>query len=178
VSPDGKFYWDGTRWVPVQGQFAAAAQVPAGYEIKKKGHGLRNGAIGCLGLIVLIVIISIAAANGNHPGGSSNPGASTPAPSTAPAALKVLLDKRGSGINQTPKFTAGGDWEIDWSYDSSSFGSDGNFAIVVYQGDGTLSGIAANQLGAKGSDVAYEHQGGTYYLEMNSECNWHVIVKG
>jgi len=178
VSPDGKFYWDGTRWVPVQSQSAVAAQVPSGYEIKKKGHGLRNGAIGCLGLIVLIVIISIAAANANHSGGSNNPAASTPAASTAPVALKVLLDKTGSGINKTRDFTAGGDWEIDWSYDCTSFGSQGNFAIAVYNADGSLDDIAANQLGKKGSDVSNEHQGGTYYLEMNSECNWHVIVKG
>ena len=152
-------------------------QLPSGYEIKKKGHGLRNGAIGCLGLIVLVVIISIAA-SGNHSGGSNNPAASTPAASTAPVALKVLLDKSGTGINQTPKFTAGGDWEIDWSYDCTNFGSNGNFIITVYQGDGTLVGVAANQLGAKGSDVSNQHQSGTYYLEMNSECDWHVIVKG
>ena len=179
VSPDGKFYWDGTRWVPVQSQSAVATQVPAGYEIKKKGHGLRNGAIGCLGLIVLIVIISIAAASGNHSGGSSNPAASSPAASTAPVALKVLLDKTGSGTNTTPKFTAGGDWEIDWSYNCTGFGGGtGNFQVYVYNGDGTPSDVAVNELGAKGSDVTYEHQGGTYYLEMNSECNWHVIVKG
>ena len=30
----------------------------------------------------------------------------------------------------------------------------------------------------RGSDTTNEHQGGTYYLQMNSECNWHVIVKG
>lgn len=181
VSPDGKFYWDGQRWVPMQATASAQpvpvaqSQLPSGYEITKKGHGLRNG---CLGLIVLVVIISIAAANGNHSGGSSNPGASTPAASTAPVALKVLLDKTGSGINKTPDFTAGGDWEIDWSYDCSNFGQSGNFAILVYNGDGSLNDVATNQLGAKGSDVTYEHQGGTYYLQTNSECDWHLIVKG
>jgi hypothetical protein len=145
---------------------------------QKRGHFLRNAGIGCAGLIVLVIIISVAAASGNHSGTNGNPAASTPAASTAPVALKVLLDKSGSGINQTAKFTAGGDWEIDWSYDCTKFGSNGNFIITVYNGDGTPSGIAANQLGAKGADVSNQHQHGTFYLEMNSECDWHVIVKG
>jgi hypothetical protein len=46
VSPDGKFYWDGARWVPMQAQAPAQPpmaqpqrqQPPVGYEIKKKGH--------------------------------------------------------------------------------------------------------------------------------------------
>jgi hypothetical protein len=206
VSPDGKFYWDGERWVPMQGpapsqpppptaqqqqqpappQGVMPAQLPPGYEIKKKGHFWRNGAIGCGGLIVLIIVIAIAASGGSH--GTSTPAASpsnsTTSPatakvSTAPAAgPKVLLDKTGSGINTTAKFSPAGDWQIVWSYDCSSFGSSGNFQIYVYNGDGSLSDVAVNELGAKGSDVTNEHQGGTYYLQMNSECKWHVIVKG
>ena len=152
-----------------------APVLPPGYEIRKKGHFWRNAGIGCAGLIVLFIIIGIAAGSGSH---SNTPTSSSPATTAAPAAAKVLLDKTGSGINQTPKFTTSGDWEIDWSYDCSNFGSNGNFVITVYSGDGTLHGIAANQLGAKGSDVSNQHQGGTYYLEMNSECDWHVIVKG
>ena len=35
-----------------------------------------------------------------------------------------------------------------------------------------------NQLGKSGSDVEHYHNGGAYYLEMNSECKWHVTVKG
>jgi hypothetical protein len=179
VSPDGKFYWDGTRWVPMQAQAAAEPQPTA----PSKGHALRNVSLGCLGLIVLLIIIGIAA-NGSH-------GTSTPAPSpsnsatnqpsaaqSSPVAATVLLDKTGSGINKTPDFTAAGDWEIDWSYDCSNFGQNGNFAITVFNSDGSLADVAANQLGAKGSDVANEHQGGTFYLQMNSECDWHVIVKG
>lgn len=131
----------------------------------------------------MLFIIGVLA-NGSH--GPSSPAISpsnstTNQPTAAPAspvAAKVLLDKTGSGINKTPSFTAAGNWEIDWSYDCSNFGQSGNFAIIVYTGDGSLYDVAANQLGAKGSDVSNEHQGGTYYLQMNSECDWHVIVKG
>ena len=199
VSPDGKFYWDGQRWLPMQTPAAQVPppqvaqqppqvqafpqQYPTTYAPPKKGHALRNVSLGCLGLIVLLFVIGLAA-NGTH--GPSTPASSpsnstTNQPSAAPAspvAAKVLLDKTGSGINKTPDFTAAGDWEIDWSYDCSNFGQSGNFQVIVYNSDGSLADVAVNELGAKGSDVTNEHQGGTYYLEMNSECNWHVIVKG
>jgi hypothetical protein len=54
VSPDGRYQWDGARWVPMQAQAPAqppmaqrqpsqlppgyASPLPAGYEIRKKGH--------------------------------------------------------------------------------------------------------------------------------------------
>jgi len=146
-------------------------------------HAGRNVAIGCGGLIAAIITLSIigSLSNGKSPGGSSsqdqtqNQAASSPLPSPTPV---VLLDKRGSGINKTQEFTAAGDWQIDWSYDCANFGHNGNFQIFVYNSDGSLADLAANELGAKGSDTSYEHQGGTFYLQMNSECNWHVIVKG
>lgn len=96
VSADGKFYWDGQRWVPMQGQAAKQPplmaqkqrpQLPPGYEIKKQGHGLRNGCIGCVGLIVLVIIIGIAAGGSHSPSTSfpSSPGTSgSPLPSPTP----------------------------------------------------------------------------------------------
>jgi hypothetical protein len=159
--------------------------LPPGYEIKKKGHFWRNAGIGCGGLIVLIIAGSIAAANGASKSPTTSapavfataPASNAPKASTAPkTAGTVLLDKTGSGINQTPKFTASGDWEIHWSYDCGA--DKGNFQIFVYSGDGSLAGVAANALDVKGSDVSYQHRGGTYYLQMNSGCNWHVTVMG
>jgi hypothetical protein len=146
-------------------------------------HAGRNVAIGCGGLIAAIITLSIigSLSNGKSQGGGSsqdqtqNQAASSPLPSPSPV---VLLDKPGSGINKTQEFTAAGDWQIDWSYDCANFGQNGNFQIFVYNSDGSLADLAANELGAKGSDTSYEHQGGTFYLQMNSECNWHVIVKG
>jgi hypothetical protein len=190
VSPDGKFYWDGQRWVPIQAQApsqsspqvqAVPQQIPSGYEIKKKGHGLRNGLIGCVGIIALIFFIPFCAGlvgTSTGPSTSSSPGVSSPAASAAAATLEVLLDKTGSGINTTTKFSAASDWQIVWSYDCSGAGGNGNFQVYVYNSDGSLNDVAVNELGAKGSDTTNEHQGGTYYLQMNSECNWHVIVKG
>ena len=52
ISADGKFYWDGQRWVPMQ-QAAPMQQLP------RTSHRGRNFAIGCLGLVALVVIIAV-----------------------------------------------------------------------------------------------------------------------
>jgi hypothetical protein len=184
VSPDGKFYWDGDRWIPMQAQAPAQpppmgpTQVPPGHDLKKKGNGGRFWALGIVGLLIVIGIAGSHYAPTSDTGSSSLPAASSPAASIAPATHTILLDKTASGINKTTSFTAASDWEISWFYDCSGFGSNGNFQIYVYNGDGTLSDLAANELGPKGSNITNEHQAGTYYLDMNSECDWHVVVKG
>jgi hypothetical protein len=220
-SDDRLWYWTGSAWVP-----AAQAPVPppapatpppppgpayavpqAGAAVmaipQKKGHLGRNLAIGCGGLIALIIIISIAAAAANsgskQPNSSSVAGAaspsatatksqaSTPTPkatptakaTTAPAGPKVLLDKTGSGIYNTPIFTTPSEWKFEWSFDCSNFGQSGNFQVYVYDGSSQLKDVPVNALAMKGSDIAYEHNlSGPYYLEMNSECDWHVVVWG
>lgn len=175
ISPDGQWRWDGAQWVP-----NTAAPTPAAV-VAKKGHKGRNLGLGCAGLLLLLVIIGVAASSGSK--NSSQPAVpdkSTAASSApAPAATKVLLDLPGSGIKQSQKFTAAGDWDLEWSYDCTSFsGGTGNFQIYVYNSDNSPVDVAANALGAKGSDVSHQHAGGTYYLKMNSECTWRVVVKG
>lgn len=128
--------------------------------------------------------------------GDSKPSTSVPAPSetgstvatqekkAAPAPVvtepQVLLDIKGSGTKTTQKFTAGGDWDLNWSYDCSNFGNQGNFQVFIYNGSGSMSysNSPVNQLGASGADVEHYHNGGTFYLTMNSVCSWKVQVKG
>jgi hypothetical protein len=88
---DGKFYWDGERWVPLPATPQPIAQpipsqvqafpepLPANQATPTKGHTLRNLALSCLGLIVLLVVI------GNVVNGS-RPTDSTPATSPLPDA--------------------------------------------------------------------------------------------
>jgi hypothetical protein len=119
-----------------------------------------------LWLLVLLMVIGIVLAGGSH---NTTTGQSNP---------KVIMDKAGSGINKTPSFTTSGSWEIDWSYDCTNLGKSGSFQISVYESSSNAQvDVAAIALGAKGSDVAQEDQGGTYYLQVSSECNWHVIVQ-
>lgn len=164
-----------------------APQVPAGYEVKKKGHFWRNAGIGCGGLIALAIIIAIASGSGSTKStpatADKSPSATVTTKSTATPAhtAQTLLDVSGSGTKTTQKFTAAHDWDFNWSYDCANFGQgQGNFQVFVYSGDGTLSFANApvNQLGAKGSDVEHYHTGGTFYLTINSECSWHVTATG
>jgi hypothetical protein len=55
VSADGKFYWDGQRWVPMQ----QAASVP----VRPISHRGRNLGIGCVTLIALGIFISVLGNN-------------------------------------------------------------------------------------------------------------------
>jgi hypothetical protein len=149
-------------------------------------------------LVALVVIGTIGNALGAGRGASPTPGAAevtatatasssptaaptptvrpTPTPLVTPTpAPRPLLDLKGSGIQRSAKFTTAGDWTITWSYDCSKYpGGTGVFQIYV-KGD-TLD-VAANELGKSGSGTQPEYTGaGTFYLEMNSVCAWHVVV--
>jgi len=83
-------------------------------------------------------------------------------------------------VKSTKKFTASGDWDLQWSYDCSNFGSAGNFILFVMNGDGSasLENDGLNQLGMRRADVLHYHKAGTFYLKITSECNWHVTARG
>lgn len=160
------------------------ATAPAPTPAPKQRHLLRNIGIGCGGLILLFIIVAIATQGTKTGSPSSSPAAnesgSASASTAASSAPKTLLDVSGTGTKSTNKFTAGGDWDLTWSYDCSNFsGGTGNFQVYLYgQNSSDLKGIPVNELGAKGNDVSHQHDSGTFYLEMNSECAWHVVVTG
>ncbi len=102
-----------------------------------------------------------------------------PAPAPAPHVPQVLLQVSGSGSKSTQTFMAPSTWTLDYSYDCSSFGSQGNFQIFIFNGSGAMVPLSGpNQLGMSGSDTEYYHSGGQLYLEINSECSWTVTAKG
>jgi len=77
VSPDGKFYWDGQRWVPMQlptrppisphsAQVQAFPQsAPTSHAPPRKGHALRNVSLGCLGLIAVVIALGVIGSQGS-----------------------------------------------------------------------------------------------------------------
>ena len=92
---------------------------------------------------------------------------------------KILLDIDGNGTKTTEKFTTqGDDWDLSYTYDCSKFGYEGNFMVDVKGGDGSPTEMMVNQMGKKAGDTDHYHTGGTFYLEVNSECHWHITVKG
>lgn len=105
----------------------------------------------------------------------------TPKPKPTPTPVptpKVLLDQSGSGIETTVKFTAPSDWDLVWSYScATAYGGSGNFQVFIYGSDGSTEGIGANELGSGGNNVDHLHAGGSIYLEVNSECSWHITAQ-
>ncbi len=98
-------------------------------------------------------------------------------PPSPPPTQQTLLNISGEGSKSTQEFTVVGDWQIQYTYNCSNDGDRGNFQVYIDNSDGSDSGmIGINELGASGSDTEYYHQGGTYYLEVNSECSWTIQV--
>jgi hypothetical protein len=96
----------------------------------------------------------------------------TPTPTPAPP--QTLLSQQGSGTASTASFSAPKNWDLAWSSDCSGFGSSGNFEVDV---QGNLGPVGVNQMGTSGSGTEYYHQGGSYYLEVDSECSWQVTAR-
>jgi hypothetical protein len=111
-----------------------------------------------------------------------NPVATTPAVKApavkAAAAPKVLLDEHGNGIKQTATFTVDGSWDLKYTFDCASFGYDGNFILTLYDPEHTNIPIdvPANAMARQGGDTTHQHRKGSYYLEINSECDWTLQV--
>jgi len=118
---------------------------------------------------------SASAAPSSSAAAAAQTSAAAPAAPAAPA-KHVVLTVSGNGIKSTKQFAVGGDWSLKYSYDCTSFGSQGNFQVSE-QG-GSNDGLPlVNELGKKGSDVTYQHSdAGTHSLSVNSECSWTVTV--
>ena len=78
----------------------------------------------------------------------------------------------------TPDFSQSGQWLMDWSYNCSSYGSQGNFAVEVNQPAGSsIVDIGPNELGNSGSGVDYYYDTGQFNLSVDSECDWSITVE-
>lgn len=106
----------------------------------------------------------------------AKPATSTPPAAPAAPAKSVVLTVSGNGIKTTKQFTVADNWSLKYTYDCSSFGSQGNFQVMEQGGDNDGMPLV-NELAAKGSDVTYQHSdAGQHSLEVNSECSWTVTV--
>lgn len=104
------------------------------------------------------------------------PSASAAAAAPAAPATSVVLTVSGNGIKTTKQFTVADNWSLKYTYNCSSFGSQGNFQVMEQGGDNDGLPLV-NELGSKGTDVTYQHgDAGRHSLEVNSECSWTVTV--
>jgi Protein of unknown function (DUF2510) len=152
----------------------------------RKSWPRRRKVLASIGaLVALIIIGSIAAAAGGNQaspsataaaGSSPTAAASTSASATPAAAVaRTVTTFSGSGQENTPRFTVTDTWKLVYSFNCSSFGSSGNFQ--VYEDGGNDFNLSVNDLAtSKSSSTWAYNDGGTHYLEINSECSWKVKV--
>jgi hypothetical protein len=134
------------------------------------------------GALVFLVLTAESSGCGTPAVTTSSPAA--PQTAAVVASPQVLLDIKGSGTNTTQKFSAASDWNLEWTYDCTAFiggfaGGHGNFIVDVRNTDGSRSqNQGTNQLGVKDQGIEHFHVGGTFYLEVTSECNWSITAVG
>jgi hypothetical protein len=136
-------------------------------------HPVLTSLLAAIGLVVGIVVAV-----------SSPPPATPPAaqggarPPAARAAVKphTVATFSGNGEQSTAKFTVAATWKLQYSFNCSDFGGQGNFAVIE-DGGSDFGGVNVNDLATSksGSSWAY-NDAGTHYLEIDSECNWSVKV--
>lgn len=99
-----------------------------------------------------------------------------------PKKPKTLINFSGSGIRNSPPFQVDdGPVTINYAYDCSSFGQEGNFIAQMVSGnpsslDSDFQQIA-NDLGRGGGQTTTVYPatpGKPYHLEVNSTCSWSI----
>jgi hypothetical protein len=175
ISPDGNFYWDGTRWVPMhqpQPYTAPAARVA----LVSRSNGRRNG---CIGVALLIALFAAIGFCGNHSPSSvaKNPGnRETPSPSaaTGPAVKHTVLTFSGTGYETTQPFNIpASEWVLSWTIAGDPKYAEANF--YVYSSDGS----SVDSVGGKpGHDSATIHAGDDiFFIEvLVANATYKVIV--
>lgn len=87
----------------------------------------------------------------------------------------TLVDVKGTGTKSTSEFTTTGPSTLHYHYSCAGFGQKGNFQVFLEQGSNPVD-IPVNELAMHGTDTTQIYETGTFHLEMNSECSWHVKV--
>jgi len=87
----------------------------------------------------------------------------------------------GNGTKKTEIFTVGDDWKIIWTCNPSSFyGGQYNIIVMVTGSDGSIvDPTAVNTICKAGNvgDMTEEHQGGSVYLDIESEGAWNITIQ-
>ena len=105
----------------------------------------------------------------------STPAAKAPTPTPT---TNTLLTQSGSGQASTASFTTNDNWQIQYTFDYTNFGSEGKFQIYI---NNTINGslnddTGANDLSVSGGNTDHYYDAGSHYLQVNSECDWTITV--
>ncbi len=156
---------------------------------KNAPNGKRNLSILAAAFLVLLVIGSVIRGGGSttttttDSGNSSQSsgGGSHPAATAVPASWHTVTTFKGNGQKKTATFIVGKQWKLQWSCTPSSFyGGQYNVIVEVKSpSDDSVDDFAVNTLCKSGNATGetQEYTAGTFYLDVNSEAAWALVVQ-
>lgn len=168
-------------------------------EMMRRRLAIPVWGVAVIGLVVLCMLCGLISTALNQGGGASaagQTGGTTTQATHAPKATNTpkatatpthtpkwttVQTFQGNGTKKTATFSVPDNWKIVWSCDPNSFdGSQFNVIVSVYNDDGTpLDYAAVNTMCSSSNtgDSTQEHQGGSVYLDIDSEGSWTVQVQ-
>ena len=107
----------------------------------------------------------------------------TPAP---PVITTAVLRLAGTGSQTSTMFRVPTAWQVQYGFDCSSLpGDNGSVRVVIFNADGSpllpasLADVGDGPfrlVGERGTGSRDFADAGTYYLSVQSECSWSIIV--
>jgi hypothetical protein len=94
----------------------------------------------------------------------------------------TLLQVSGSSDQMTSTFVVPSEWSLSYSYDCTDFcgSGGGDLSIYIRTPDGSYSRdnspLTTSPSGGAASATKHYHTGGTFYLDVVSDCRWAVNV--
>jgi hypothetical protein len=143
-----------------------------GQPSKRKSHKLiiMLGIIGGLAL-GLALIGGVASVLRSPSGVHAQAAAQAPAAKVTP---EVVARYRGAGILNTPRFTVGATWELEWSYNC---GNGPGVFVIMEDGGNDMAAYTGGDGGTTQSSSTWVYDdAGTHYLEIDTGCAWTVKV--
>ena len=84
----------------------------------------------------------------------------------------IIKEYSGNGMQTTRPFVTKTTWEMQWNTKAEDFML---FQAYLYDGDGNLVGVVANQT-KPGKGSFYSPKKGTYYLTINAMADWKIKI--
>jgi hypothetical protein len=156
---------------------SALAACPPAVTALEKQTGAKLG--GGFRLVLVIVFAGLGVLSlAQNPAGLAKLTALNAPPPIQP---KTLQTDQGDFGNKTTKIftTQGKNWDLQWSFDCASLGDNGNFSVKVMRASGgALENAVVEKINDHDSGVEHYTQGGSFFLQVVSECQWTVKVTG
>jgi hypothetical protein len=120
------------------------------------------------------VACSVSACGTPSPQGSSSGTATSGLYASKAPAGTVAFEQRGRGSRTTRTFAASGRWRLTFSYDCSSLGHKGRFALTLRSRHGKKTVTVQKGFGGGGSRL---YRAGSYALAVHTACQWSLEAK-